>query len=119
MLVSQDQGIDISEGYQLTVSKSQESIDIRRRDGGSFAELASETGLTIPTDEWLVAEVSFEFGSITFDVSDISDTSVLTNPLTANDTIYQNDGWIQYFLSTNGSASGNHTYLDMLLRRPL
>lgn len=115
--IGQSKNTFLGDGYSARIFKNEEAVQIERRDSGSGSILASESGLSIPTDQWLVVEFDLGFKNIKLDVKKLNDTSILSSQLTANDTTHQSDGYFQ--LQMRSDESNKYTYFDVIERRPI
>jgi hypothetical protein len=116
--LSESQGTAVSSdtGYRVRVRVDANS-NIARFDSGVASGLAS-TSTTPPTDEWLVLEWEVEYGNLVARVKQLDGTQVWE--LSAADATHQTGPfYVQYRLTSDDTANGNHTYTDVLHRRPL
>jgi hypothetical protein len=108
------------DGYDVEIDKNGETLTLKRRDDGSGAtSLSSDTGLSIPTDEWLKLTWDLGHEDITAELLQLNGSSV--GSATASDATHQS-GWepqFGYTLRSNDTSNNNFTYLDRVERRPL
>lgn len=104
-----------SDGYNFRTEKGNERISIGRRDSGNLTELATDTSLSIPTDEWLKLDITMGFEQIEMSLEQLDGTEIAS--VSANDATHQEMGALE--LSVSSQESGKSTYVDMITRRPL
>jgi len=115
--LSTDQNVRVREGdgYGFVIEEDADRITIYRWDAGASTTLAQDTP-TIPTGTWFIAEVTFDYGNIVFEIKNLDGTAITSGSISTNDQTY-NDLYLQIMFANQDGAAWS--YIDNITRKQI